>query len=97
MIPEYTSDDDMDFDEADAVFIHDMAIGFEADVSPLMSIPSAWHQGRPHPETGTMIEFCWENPAAWRILAGDVDRDWFMEQLTTRDVDPSPISNIQGR
>jgi hypothetical protein len=91
MIPEYTSDDDMDFDDADAVFINDMAIGFRADVNPIMNIPSAWYQARPHPDTGTDIEFCWENPAAWTILDGDVDKNWFMEQLISRDVEPSPI------
>ena len=54
-----------------AVSIDDMA-GFKEPITgrdALHNIHSAWHQSQPHPDTGTMIEFCWENPAAWKILA----------------------------
>jgi len=84
----------MDEDDFDARSINDMATSFQSDdmfpETPFMNILSAWDQLQPHPDTGTMIEFCWENPAAWAILAGDVDKDWFMEQLAIRDVEPAP-------
>jgi len=90
MIPEYTGEW-MNSDRFDAVAIHDMAKDFsnpELTGETFFNIKSAWHQARPHPDTGTMIEFCWENPAAWKILGSDVDREWFMEQMTTQEIVP---------
>jgi hypothetical protein len=92
MIPE---DDGewMDEDDFDARSIASMAESFRAERTfpagaPLANITSAWDRLQPHPATGGMIQFCWENPVAWETLAGDVDRQWFMEQLTVRSVEP---------
>ena len=78
-------------DEVDAHAIWSMAREFKApDVLPetmFVSIPSAWQDSMPHPETGTMLRYCWENPAAWTTLGADVDRLWFMEQVATRTQD----------
>jgi len=82
----------MDEDDFDARSIASMAEAFKAErtfpTGKPLSIPSAWAQLQPHPQTGGMIEFCWENPAAWEILAGDVDHEWFLEQVTVRSAEP---------
>lgn len=98
MIPE---DDGewMDEDDFDARSIASMAQSFKAERTfpagaPLANIPSAWAQVQPHPGTGDMIEFCWENPAAWTTLAGDVDKNWFMEQVVTRDMEPQVAAGV---
>lgn len=87
MIPEFTGEW-MDSDEFDAIAIHDMAQDFKNITGEtFFNIKSAWHRSQPHPQTGTLITFCWENPAAWEILAGDVDRAWFTEQVLTQPMD----------
>lgn len=88
-------------DEFDARSIWSMALGFKVDdvfpETPFLSIPSAWQSMEPHPETGTMLAYCWENPAAWEILDTDVDREWFMEQVVTRTGSaPQPAATASG-
>jgi hypothetical protein len=98
MIPEYTGEW-MDSDQFDAIAIHDMAQDFK-NVTALgpgetfFNIKSAWHRSQPHPQTGTLITFCWENPAAWATLAGDVDKNWFLEQVATRDMEPQVATGV---
>lgn len=99
MIPPH-SGEGVPADEVDAHAIWSMALGFKApDVvpEPFESIPSAWQDSMPHPETGTMLRYCWENPAAWSILGSDVDREWFMEQVVTRtDSASQPAATASG-
>jgi len=76
----------MDPDEFDAVGIADMATSFQVDLDdtePFPNFASAYAQMGEHPTAGD-IEYVWENPSAWEILDGDVDRKWFMEQVRTR-------------
>jgi hypothetical protein len=95
MIPDLGSDGGewISPDDFDAIAIHDMAIGFKESSEEINSFRSAWEMTGPHPTAG-QITFCWENPTAWETLDGDVDRQWFMEQVVTRTPDIPPIPSM---
>ena len=68
-------------DHYDARAIADMATGMKHGYAP-PTILSGWHRLEVHPVTGTWLTWPWENPTAWGILDGDVDRVWFMRSIT---------------
>lgn len=80
MIPEFDPDGAMDPDEWDAACIAQMADEWEASPGiPALALESGWlaEDGR--------YRWCWENPAAWEILDGDVDRVGFARQVKARN------------
>lgn len=80
MIPDLSArgGEDLTLDEWDAAVIADVNDLIEANVpGPLLPPDSAWRNYAPHPKAG-FIRFPWQNPAAWDVLASDVDREKFM-------------------
>lgn len=83
MIPELDADGGgaMLADDYDAAAIHNMWLEMSAGLPPT-PMESKWHAAptEPHPDAGDIV-WCWENPTAWDILDGDVDRSQFMARV----------------